>query len=272
MEEKKNNMPYIIVIILLLLVICLLSYIAFFKDDDKKPEPKDNDIKEVEKNKGEEKEEVEKLTELSESEINELIDKIEVYNNGLARFYPLADVNSLENLNLLQFALMTLDNADTVPSKDLQATIDEYFNKKVTTLDYICDGETKESECNKEKALYEFDKDNSVYNALEVNRGAFFIGVADNLVKFVSQEINDDELVIKAKVVYGAYIDSSTNPPLYYASLEDSKNDTNSIYEKGNWNEEISEEKKEELFNKVEDTTTYTFKKVGKDFILQSVE
>ena len=55
MEEKSNTMHYIIIIILLLLVICLLSYIAFFKGDDKKPEPKDNDIKEVEKKKEEEK-------------------------------------------------------------------------------------------------------------------------------------------------------------------------------------------------------------------------
>ena len=271
MEEKKNNMPYIVVIVLLILVICLLSYIAFFKDD-KKTEKKDTDVKEIEKKKGEEKTEKENLAKLTDSELEDLADKIEVYNNGLARFYPLASITSLSNLNQLQFAISTIDNNGEISGSEVEKLTEEYFGKKATLADYVCDGETTESECDKTHALYEYDKDSGNYNPLEVNRGAYFIGVGDNLVKIESQEIDDDELVIKAKVVYGAYINSSTNPPLYYASLEDSKNDTNSIYEKGNWNEEISEEMKKELFNKVEDTTTYTFKKVGKDFILQSVE
>ena len=63
-----------------------------------------------------------------------------------------------------------------------------------------------------------------------------------------------------------------TSPPLYYASLEDCKNDTNSIYEKESWLDEIDDSKKEELFDKVEKETIYTFTKVYNNYVLKSVK
>ena len=277
MEEKKNNTPYIVVIILLLLIIGILSYIAFIKNDNKETSS-NNEIKDVEKKTEEEKEEKEEKEELtiSESELDELEDKIENYNKGLVRFYPLSNLSSLDNQNILQFALVLAEDEDfkgTIKTSEIDETVKEYFgsDKTVSYSDYICDGDTNESNCNKAGALYEYDKGSNSYKQLEVSRGAFFIQLDDNHVKIESHQFEEKELVIKAKVLYGTYVNSSTNPPLYYASLEDSKNMSNSIYEREGT--EISDEKVDELLEKVTKITTYRFTKDSKNnYILKSVQ
>ena len=274
MEEKKNNTPYIIIIIVLLLAVGLLAFIAFSNKNNKEESSNNNNINATDKNSKEEEEEEENPV-ISETELNALADKIEAYNKGLVRFYPLNDISSLDNQNILQFAFinaLTNDFKQALEVSEIDRIIKDYFGetKMVIYSDFICDGETNDSNCNRDTALYEFDNESNKYKQLEVSRGAFFVQLDDNHVKIESYEYDGEELVIKAKVLYGTYVQSSTHPPLYYTTLEDSKNDTNSIYEREG--EIISDKKVEELLEKVTDITTYRFTKDSSNhYILQSV-
>ena len=270
MNNKKPS--YIAIILILLIILSILVYFLISRKNETIIDKKDNIIKKTEK-----KEEVKEPTELTENELEQLAKKIEAYNKGLVRFYPLDNLNKIDNQNLLQFAIITIqskenDESIKAPTKyDIDNIILEYFGDKTVELsDYICDGDTNNNNCNKSSALYEYDNITYNYRLLEVSRGAYFIQLEDNFVKITSHKFEDDKLIVKAKVVYGTYVDSSTNPPLYYATLEDCKNKQNSIYEREGL--EVTEEKKEELLERIEKETTYTFKKVSDRYILQSVE
>ena len=94
-REKKHPGMTATIIILIFMVIGLAAYIGYTKYDEIMKSKDKNDTKE-------------EREELYYSEVNELLEKIDDYNEILSMSYPITDYKKLDNQQKLKFGIYLL--------------------------------------------------------------------------------------------------------------------------------------------------------------------
>ena len=252
--EKDSKVGYVVTIIILVLIILGLSgfivYEHCFKSQDKCNAP----VEEVENDNNKEKNDTVTKAKFNATDA-EVLDKIKAYNGGFYEYYLAGTKNEITDKEKLYFAfLRVLNRGKDITSKNISEALVEYFGKNhgVEIGDIYCAVD--------DTVFYKHDEENDIY----VRSGTHGHGGGLNLVsytKFVSSELNGDQLTVKAHVAYAKMCSDTCGPATYlYGSYNDMINKTNAVY--GNDQDDIMEYT-DNMYNSIKDklpVTTYTFK------------
>ena len=124
-KEKKHPGKTFTIVILIILVLGLMSYIGYTKYDEIMKS----------KDKSETKEERE---ELYYSEVNDLLEKIDDYNEVLSMNYPITDYKKLDNQQKLKFGIYLLTKYENTKNyyktQDIDEILHNYFTKDFNVI------------------------------------------------------------------------------------------------------------------------------------------
>lgn len=130
-KNKTNKGIYILVGVLLAIIVGLLAYIGYDKGLFGKEV-----VEEPQTNIQEETEKVEdKEVELSTEEIARVTEIAEKLNNGFAIHYPITDVSTINNQDLLKLGsdgLYDFNTVNTFTAAQVEANVKKYFGNSVT--------------------------------------------------------------------------------------------------------------------------------------------
>lgn len=264
-KEKKLIIIIVLLVILLAGSIGFICYDKFIANDNKNKE----EIKE-ENNKNDESLKEEKERKLTYDELSILKTKIDVYNDGFSRYYPISDMSKIENNDLFLFAVGEMRrNSNQVFDGNLMTVyLKEFFGDEVKL-------EHKDFNCLADnKLLYKYDAETNSYTY--VTEGHWHGGsqrayLPDISTKILDSNYKDGIYTINTKVLYSNTCSDTCGPvSSYFKSFSDSLSNTNPVATRVS--EYIIEEEKDAYRTNLP-ITTYKFKKNDKgNMILVSVE
>lgn len=268
------------------ILIILLVVGAFFlgKNFEQKDSKENNESNEVTKEENNNK----TSRSLTVAEKEELITMIEKgYNIYLSGYFSEIDsenVQKITNKELLtigyyllylenDFSLLDANgNYNSFKGSQLKDVLIKYFgtNKSIILEDIICDADNE--------ILYKYDKNSDTYtfnntNNIHAHGGSEKISSSKILITEDKIE-NENEITIKAKVLYGNYCGSTCAPDnAYYSSYRDSKNHQVPVI--GDYNSDSEIELTDSLIkenqNKIPTTTYKLIKDNNGNYELKSV-
>ena len=228
-QKKKSNGGLIIAFIIILLIAVAGSSFGgyvFGKADGEK----NTEVKETE------------AVDLKEADVQVLMDRIDTMNNNIAKLYPISDVKTIPNQDLLSIALsLNFTSADEV-EKTIRSVIGD--NVTVKHEDYLCN--------NDHYALMKYSNGWYSYNNDHPGHGGG--GGYTATAFFKSATLKDDTLVIDTNLLYDYNGDTEGPNESYYDSMGENKKEVLHNIEKTSLKAE---------YEKIKDTlptTTYTFK------------
>ena len=244
-KEKKHPEKTFTIVILIIIVLGLMSYIGYTKYDEIMKS----------KDKSETKEERE---ELYYSEVNELLEKIDDYNEVLSMNYPITDYKKLDNQQKLRFGIYLLTKYENTKNyyktQDIDEILHNYFTKDFN-------------------AIYESItctlKDGDLY---VLNNGTYTIdqnhehGLENMDIKTIYVDSNklDNIYKITVNILYSNYcVDTCAKENKYYDSWTDAKERNNEVLTSLNEYEENKDDIKK---------TTFTFEKEDDNYLLKNVK
>lgn len=244
-KKKKSTGKTVAIVLLVMMVIGLSSYIGYTKYQEF--------IMEEEKTVDEEVEE-----ELTYSEVMELLDKIEDYNQNFSKSYPISNVSKLDNQDKLNFGIYMLTKYENTHN---------YY--KVADMKNIY----KENFADSMKVLYEdihCPSNDGVLYAL--NNGTYILDNTHEHGKesmdidtfYVESSKLEDTYQITVHILYSNYcMGTCPNTPECYSSYQDAVSSTNKALDSINEYSDFKNNLK---------TTTFTFQKKYDTYLLKSVK
>lgn len=257
-EKDGKTGLIIIIVVLALAVLGLGGYIVYdnyFKEEVKEEE------KEI-------KEEVE-VRELSASEVEEYIEKIEVYNKLLYKYYLVNDKEDISNEVALFFAykLLTMDKKDITVENVSNVLVDYFGESHDFKLDDInClianDG-----------VLYKYDSENNIYVEGE-HYGHGGGEIISSHVNYISSKVEGNRVTLITKNLYERPCGDTCGPSnVFYGDINDMFDGKNHVVGDPDKDEELLYT--DELFDSVKDkvpNATYNFiVEESGNFYLESV-
>lgn len=242
--KTKTTGKTILIIFLFIIVVALLSYIYFSKENKEETIIEDK----------------EDIVELSYSEVNYLLKRINYYNDSFSKYYPINDFSKIDNQDKLKFGINVLTEEENTKNyyktKDLENVFDEYFisDFKIIYEDIKCDVDN----------LTLYNLENNTYTLTNNHEHGKNNNISMKTYYHSSTKL-DNIYKLNVNILYGSYCssDSCTNNSNYYARYKDSVNEerviTNDL--------ENYEEIKDEL-----PITTFTFIKEDENYLLKSVK
>ena len=229
MEEKQKNGGLVAaIIVLVIFIICILGYIGYDKLIAKKGNTEQQTETEVK--------------ELKESDVKVLMDRIDTMNNHIAKLYPISDVKTIPNQDLLSMALsLSFTSADEV-EKAIRSTIGD--NVTVKHEDYLCNYD--------HTALMKYSNGWYSYNNEHPGHGGG--GGYTATAFFKSATLKGTTLSINTNLLYDYNGDIEGPNESYYDSMGENKKEVLHNIEKTSLKAE---------YEKIKDTlpiTTFTFK------------
>ena len=226
-QKKKSNIGLIIVFIIVLLIAVAGSSFGgyyFGKQDNTKKEPLETGA-----------------VELKESDVKVLMDRIDTMNNHIAKLYPISDVKTIPNQDLLSMALsLSFTSADEV-EKAIRSTIGD--NVTVKHEDYLCNYD--------HTALMKYSNGWYSYNNEHPGHGGG--GGYTATAFFKSATLKGTTLSINTNLLYDYNGDIEGPNESYYDSMGENKKEVLHNIEKTSLKAE---------YEKIKDTlpiTTFTF-------------
>lgn len=253
MTKKTKNIKYVIVIfILIVFILGLVIYILYDKEII---------LHEVDKDGVVEKSNNEK--ELSNKEKELLLEKIEGINK-FAKYYPLTDVNTIDNQELLYKLSFMIGFGKSFSEKTMTNTIKNYFGDsyKIKHESIICSFD--------KEPFYVYDSDTNMYrfdiNSMHGHGGSG--DIREIVVNYIDGKIiNDEKIIINTKLLYSTYCGDICGPNYaYFASYQDVFDGSPILGDKNDYNNELI--LTDGLYKSVESklpTTTFTFIKKSND-------
>ena len=264
MEEKKDNKGFVIAIIVLILVVFgLIFYILYDKGIILKSDGNEEIVEKDAKTK-------ENVKALSNEEKELFIEKIEGINT-FAEYYPLDDVNKIDNQDLLYKLAFKIGFGKSFSEKSMTEMIKNYFGDayNIKNEDIIC------SVDNEPFYIYNSDTNMYRYDVNSTHGHGTSGSVRKIVVKYVDgKKENDKKITINTKLLYATYCGDTCGPNFaYYKSYEDSVKNQNPIL--GEIDSDTEIELTDDLYKTIEDklpVTTFTFtKKNSNTYNLESV-
>lgn len=257
--EKDGKIGLIIIIVVLVLaVLGLGGYIVY---DNYFKEEKVEEVKE-------EKEEIE-VRELSASEVEEYIERVEVYNKFLYQYFLVDSEDEITNDVALFFAyrVLLMDQKDITVENVSNVLVDYFGEDHEFTLDDI--------EClvANDGVIYKYDSENNIY--VEDEHGGHGGGViVTSYVNYLSSKVDGDKVTLVTKNLYERPCGDTCGPAnAYYGDVNDMFNKENHVAGDPNKDEELVYS--DELFNSIKDklpNVTYNFiVEESGNFYLESV-
>lgn len=246
--EKKNKKYIVIIIIFALALLATTSYIVYDKVFSKEnKEVKQEERKPQEETPNEQKESI------TEAEKELLENQISDYTTYFAGYYPITNISSLDNQDVLYFAMMKSGKiGEDIMESDLEKILDQYFGKNhpFKHSDIMCPID--------DEPLYIYDSARREYY-FEDTHPHGGSGVYRGITYETEGEKIDNKYIVRTKILYNDYCSGMCPPRInYYITKDDSKNSENPILGTYDEDHEITEEE----YNSIKDSipiTTYTF-------------
>ena len=257
MKKKSHKGLIIFIILLILIILGLVGYICYDKFFTKEPEVK------------EEKKEEKTTSELSFSEIAEVSELVQELSNNFGEYYPIKNVDEIDNEDLLSFALFKIGFKEEIKKSEVEDVIKKYFgNVNLKHEDIEC---AMEHENNKELYFYKDDK----YVQNEKHGGHGGSGGISAASFYVSGEVDKNIVTANYKILYSNFCGDTCMLNKYYRTYNDSLNDKNPVLEGDDSSDDPGVNLTESLYKSVEEkvpVTTFTFEKTDDGYILKSVK
>lgn len=244
-KTKKSTGKTVTIVILVLLLLTAVSYIGYIKYQDMldKKTPIEEDERE----------------ELYYSEVEDIMNQIDMYNYIFKGTYPIEDINDIDNQLKLKFGIYALKETENINNYYKIEDIKEVYKN------FFADGFSavyENIECPaKDDDLYELDTNSKTYT--EKGEHSHSVMTLDMDTYFVKGKIEDDKYIIDTNIVYSNYCNDTCNPEGgYYKSYKDVTNGTNPVYYKRS----DYKDSKDEF-----PITTYTFIKSKGRYKLESI-
>lgn len=247
-KVKKSTGKTVTIVILLLLLLTALSYIGY--TEYQKLLKEDNTL--VDEN--------ETRNELYYSEVEKIMNQIDMYNNIFKGKYPIDNVNDIDNQLKLQFGIYALQETENIHNYYKIEDIKEMYKN------FFVDGFNavyEDIECPaKDNPLYELNSEKKIYT--EVTDHAHGSTTLDIDTYYVKGSIDENVYTIDTNVIFSNYCSDTCNPNGgYYKSYNDVVNGTNPVfYKRSDYKDE-----KDDL-----PITTYTFIKEKSNYKLESIK
>lgn len=126
--KKANKGIIIIVVVLVLVIVGLIGYIVIDKNNKPIEEPNTNNTNSTKKPEVKEEE----LTKSEQARLDEIVEKL---NDGFAKYYPITDVSTIPNQDLLRLGsdgLYDWNANNTFTSTQVEENVKKYFGNSVT--------------------------------------------------------------------------------------------------------------------------------------------
>lgn len=245
-RKKKSTVKTVAIVILVLLLISALTYIGYEKY--------------IEMLNNKNKEEEHSREEMYYSEVSQIMDQIDMYNNVFKSIYPIENISTIDNQLKLQFGVYALKEIEKINNYYKIDDIKEMYNN------YFINGFKaiyENIECpSKDGNLYILNNDNKTY-IVDDSHG-HGKSTMDTNTYYLSSKIDNNKYIINTHILYSNYCTDTCNP--------------NGGYYK-TYSECIKGEKPVAYTEKEYDTiseelpiTTFTFIKEKSLFKLQSVK
>lgn len=243
---KKSPGKTVAIIILSLLLVISISYILY-----------NEYIKLISSN---EESKVTVREEMYYSEVSDILEQIDLYNEVFKSAYPINNVNDLDNQLKLKFGVYALKKTENINNyykiEDMKEIYKNYFIDSFKVI-------YENIECpNKDKDLYELNSDTKTF--IEVDGHEHGIASMDTDTYFVSGKISGNKYIIDTNILYSNYCNGTCNPEGgYYMSYDDAVKGNDPVTYKRSEYIEISDELP---------VTTFTFIKYKSHYKLESVK
>ena len=247
-SKKTNTAKFVI----LLVVAVLAGFLVGFGITQI-----DFDVKQGEKQE-EKQEKKDVVRDLMPIEKKILLEQISYYNVNFSKYYGTKDLN-ISDQELLRFAYWQVDDecdneitADAVLKKIKQYFYIDY-DFKHQDIKCIIKSDLNLVNYNEDEQIYSYNYDHPGHGSAFMN-GSYTYYVEGNVK-------NEQEVVVKAKVLYGSRCGDICGPNSYYGSYNDSVNANNPIIS-ANWENGEDAVVNDEVFKTVSDkvgVTIFTF-------------
>lgn len=248
-NSNKSTGKTVAIVILVILLLCSIAYIGYnelikIKNDNKK----------------EEKEVVRK--DMYYSEVSDLLDQIDMYNQVFKNQYPIKDINEIDNQYKLQFGIYALQQKSSVDNYYTEDDMDDVFkNYFVKNFNVIYENVRCPSD---DGDLYILDNNTKKYTIDENH--VHSLPTMDIKTYYVSSKIAGNEYVIDTNILYGNYCNGTCQYSIdLYKSYDDAVN--------GDFNKAVTTTRRD--YKEIADTlpiTRFTFIKDKSHYKLKSVE
>lgn len=244
-KEKKQPGKTFAIVVLIIAVLGLMSYIEYTKYDEIMKNKDKNETKE-------------EREELYYSEVNDLLEKIDDYNEVLSMNYPITDYKKLDNQQKLKFGIYLLTKYENTKNyyktQDIDEILHNYFTKDFNVI-------YESITCNL--------KDGDLY---VLNNGTYTIdtnhehGQEKMNIKtfYVDSNKLDNVYKITVNILYNNYcVDTCAKEDKYYDSWNDAKERSNEVLTSLNEYEDNKDDIKK---------TTFTFEKENDNYLLKNIK
>lgn len=244
--NKVGKGIYVIVGVLGVIIVVLLGYIGYDKGlFGKKP------VQEPQTIKKDKEEKVEKEVELTAEEISKLDEIVDKLNQGFASYYPITDMSTISNQDLLRLGsdgLYDWNTGNTFTSAQVEANVKKYFGNSVKVNH---EGIKCNLGCN--EPLFSYDG-NGTYSYNNNHPGHGGSSGKSAYSYYVSGVKKKNTITVNYKNIYQGYPDIGPSYTLYLRY-----SDTTPVYtapdpENANITKEFASQYKDQA-----PTTTYTF-------------
>jgi hypothetical protein len=256
MEEKKNKSTgkTVVIVLLIIVVIALVGFILYDKKiiklDFLSKKATNTEVSNTTK-------ETDKSNAIDETTKETLLKQISIYTDSFEFDYPISKISNISNQKMLLFGFGLVTDADKFETgftaAELNAVLTKYFGQdvKYNNENIVC------SVCG--KTWYNYDATNKKYTVNSAHGGHGGAGMASHYDYYLSGTYTGDTYTIKMNIVYGDYYTDTAGPSeAYYASANDAKNKTNSIYVPSTATDDFTETEYQSIKDKL-NTTTFTF-------------
>lgn len=253
---KKENSKKLIAIIIILIIALLgsISYIVY----DKVLKEEKIEEKEQEKPKKEQNKSAEKRA-LTNEEQAQILTQIKEYTSILAALYPITEDHPLTNQDVLNFALLKMEDlGKNMMESDIEKILQTYFgtNHPYIHEDIDCfAGDGVLYKYNSAKREYIFQNTHS-----HGGPGSYFLEVF-----YIDGTVEENKYTVNVNIVYGDYCGGVCGPSLsYYKNQKDSINRENPILGPYEESHDITNEEYDTIKSSLP-VTTFTFEKDEKN-------
>lgn len=201
-KEKKSGILVTILVIALLVVFFFLGYaVGGVKTSEKSMDNvKNQQIDEVK----EEEKEGDKAKELTESDVKNQLEKLELITSWFGMKYPF-EVKSLSSQEVLGFATMRVRNGDSFSATLVSDYVESFFGKN-----YSFQHEDVNCFAN-DGVIYKYDASSQTYTFTGTHGHGGVSGIR-NKVYFMNATEKGDTLTINTKILYGGWCGDVCGP------------------------------------------------------------
>lgn len=219
-RRKSSGAGFVIFILILCLGACV-TYIVYDKVNS-------GEIK-LDINKNEEKEDKSTVRDLSEVEKVGLLTLIkEKYNYLLGQYYPIEEVSSLSNGQLMKMGINVLRSSYKFSGSYNESFLEDEFN----TYLYKVDFKHEDIICGCGSRAFIYDKNTKTYSAdpAHAKHDVYDEGYVNTEVFYTSGEVKDNEVTVNAHVLYERVCKGAcTVQNAYYKSYDDASKMINPV-------------------------------------------